>query len=167
MEIEAVLGPGIALPLPIFDQNQAQIAKAAIQYKQEVSRYEGLVQRIEKDVRIAVASYQAASDTVRFYEAQLIPQLQSSLDTATASYRAAEGSFLNVIEAQRALVVSRSDQNKAQLERLLAADELERAVGGPLMLERAYAAATQAAATQAAATQPAATPGIDRPAAVP
>jgi cobalt-zinc-cadmium efflux system outer membrane protein len=163
LAINAMLGPGLVLPLPIFDQNQAQIAKAALQYKQEVSRYEGLVQRIEKDVRTAVTNYQAAADTVSFYAVQLIPQLQSSLDTATASYRAGESSILNVIEAQRALVSSRSDQNRVQMEQLLAADELERTVGGPLMLERASAPATQAAASEPAeepapATQPAATP---------
>lgn len=148
MEINEVLGPGLTLPLPIFDQNQAQIAKAAIQYRQELSRYEGMVQRVEKDVRVAAANHRAASDTVGFYDTQLLPQLQSSLDTATASYRAGESSILNVIEAQKALVSSKSDVNKARLEQLLAADELEKAVGGPLILKRIEAAATQPSATQ-------------------
>ena len=158
LEINEVLGPGLILPLPIFDQNQAQIAKAAIQYTQEVSRYEGMAQRVEKDVRVAATNYHAASDTVLFYEAQLLPQLQSTLDTATASYRAGESSFLNVVEAQKALVGSRSDVNKAQLEQLLAADELEKAVGGPLILQRVEAAATQPAELLAPAAAPATMP---------
>lgn len=136
-QIDVTMGPALTVPLPIFDQNRAQIAKAVIRYQQEMVRLEGLRQRIEKDVRVAASNYQAAVDTVQFYEQQLLPQLQSSLDTATASYRAGEGTILLVIEAQRALLASKSDVNKVQLGRLIAADELERSMGGPLVLERA------------------------------
>jgi cobalt-zinc-cadmium efflux system outer membrane protein len=151
--IDAMLGPGLMLPLPIFDQNQAQIARAMIQHRQEISRYEGLVQRVERDVRAAAINYQAATQTVQFYESQLMPQLQSSLESATAGYRSGGSTILAVLDAQRSLVMSAADLNMARMERLLAADELERAVGGPLLLQRLQAAASQPA--EVPATQPA------------
>lgn len=149
LEINTVLGPGIAMPLPIFDQNQAQIAKAVIQHQQEQRRYEGLAQRVQKDVRNAVANYLAAVRTVEFYQIELLPQLQQSLETATASYRAGTTNIVAVIDAQRSLVSSTSDLNKAQTEQLQAADELEKALGGPLMWPHI------APASQPAASQPA------------
>jgi outer membrane protein, heavy metal efflux system len=156
--IDALLGPSLMLPLPIFDQNQAQIAKAVIQHQQEISRYEGMVQRVERDVRAAAVNYQAAADTVQFYESQLMPQLQSGLETATAAYRSGGSTILAVLDAQRSLVMSTADLNKAHLDCLLAADELERALGGPLMLRKLQTPASQPPASQPAdssATQPA------------
>ncbi len=148
LQIDAVLGPGLTMPLPIFDQNQAQIAKAMIQYNQEMVRFDGLLQRVSRDVRTAVVNYQAATDATQFYRVQLLPQLQSSLDTATASYRAGESTILAVLDAQRALVTSTSEANKAALEQKVAVAELEQALGGAVVLQRL-------AARIAATTQPA------------
>lgn len=136
-EISVVAGPSINLPLPIFDQNQAQIAKAVILRQQEQRRYEGMLLKVQRDVRAAMANYQAAAAQVEFYQLQLLPQLQQSLETATASYRAGTTNIVAVLDAQRSLVSTTSDLNKAQSELLQTADELEKALGGPLLWPQA------------------------------
>jgi outer membrane protein TolC len=97
---------------------------------------------------------------VRFYESQRMPQLRSSLESATAAYRSGGSTILAVLEAQRTLVMSTADLNKAHLDRLLAADELERALGGPLMLRQLQTPASQPADSPASqpANPPAALP---------
>lgn len=162
-EINEVLGPGFTMVLPIFDQNQAQIAKAVIQHEQEQRRYEGLTQRVQKDVRTALANYLAAAGTVEFYQVQLLPQLQQSLETATASYRAGTTGIVAVLDAQRSLVSSTSDLNKAQLDQLQTQDELEKALGGPLVWQHLSAASQPSGAAappreQSAASAPAPLP---------
>ncbi len=128
-----MLGPGLTMTLPIFDQNQAQIAKAVIQHEQECRRYEGLTLQVEREVRTALANYRATTQTVEFYQKELLPQLQQSLDTSTASYRAGTTNIVAVLDAQRSLVNATSDLNKVQLQQLQAADELEKALGGQLL----------------------------------
>lgn len=139
--IDAVLGPMISAPLPIFDQNQAQIAKIVIMYQQEVSRYEQLSQQIERDVRAAAADYMAGTNTLVFYQNRLLPQLRQNLESATSAYQAGNSTVFVIIEAQRSLTMTNTDLYMARMTQLMAADQLERAMGGPLVRQRADEAA--------------------------
>lgn len=145
--IDAMAGPTLSFPLPIFDQNQAQIARAAWQYRLAVRNHEQLALEISRDVQVAASDYLAAAETVRFYEQQLMPQLRESLETATAAYRAGSATVFAVLDAQRSLVETNLQLNQARLQRAIAQDELERALGGPL-LRAQLPAATQPAASR-------------------
>jgi len=138
--IDAMLGPMISAPLPIFDQNQAQIARAVVLYRQAVTQYEQLARQVERDVRAAAANYTAATRTLVFYDEQLLPQLRQNLESATSAYRAGTSTVFVVIEAQRMLTMTNTDLYMARMTQLMAADQLEGAIGGRLVRQRAQAA---------------------------
>ncbi len=67
-EIDVILGPSLDLTLPIFDQNQAQIARAKFEYEQAVKGLDSLERQLIQDTRDAVERATTASETARDYE---------------------------------------------------------------------------------------------------
>ena len=129
---ELALGPAVNIALPIFDQNQAQIAKAELRYGQTLRRLEGLNARINQQVHVAHAKYEVAEETVRLYERELLPLREQSLELARESFTAGKTGFLYVLEAQNELLIARSEyiEHLRQLASTIPA--LEAACGSPL-----------------------------------
>lgn len=129
---DLTLGPAVRLTLPIFDQNQAQVAKAEMLYAQALHRLEGLAVQVDRDVHAALAQYSLAQDTTQLYERELLPLREQSLELARDSFAAGKTGFLYVLEAQNALLIARSEYVE-QLGRLArSAPLLEAACGVPL-----------------------------------
>lgn len=129
---ELALGPGIGLTLPLFDQNQAQIAKAELLYEQSLRRMEGVKTQVSQQVRVAYAQYGLAQETVHLYEQELLPLREQSLELARESYAAGKTGFLYVLEAQNELLAARSEyvEHLGQLARTI--PSLEAACGQPI-----------------------------------
>ena len=131
---ELTLGPAVRLTLPIFDQNQAQVAKAEMLYEQALHRLEGLAMQVDREVRAALAQYSLAQDTTYLYERELLPLREQSLELARESFAAGKTGFLYVLEAQNALLTARSEYVE-QLGRLArTTPSLEAACGVPLAI---------------------------------
>lgn len=125
-------GAGINLSLPLFDQNQAQVARARFVLEQRVKLYEAAQIRVAQDVRAGIERVNAASRALEFYREALLPQSQVSLDLAGQSYGAARTSLLALIEVQRQVLEARRAHVTLQLEAVAARSQLERLVGAPL-----------------------------------
>jgi len=130
---EIGLGPAIALKIPIFDQNQAQIAKAEYRLAQTQIRLEALGMQVAQQVRGAYERYALATDSARLYQERLLPLRQSSLELARDSFTEGKAGFLSVLEAQGRLLSARREY----VERLEAVSrsvpELESACGRPFV----------------------------------
>lgn len=126
------LGPSASLQLPIFDQNQAQIAKAEMRYAQAQKNLEALTVSVAQQVRGTHARFRAALDIARSYQEKILPLSESNLELARESFQAGKTGFLSVLTAQRKLLSSR----RASIERLRALSqsvpELEAVSGRPL-----------------------------------
>lgn len=129
---ETQLGPAVRLEIPIFDQNQAQIAKAEYRHAQALRQFEALNIQVEQEVRGALEEYSVASDLARLYRDQILPLRQSSLELARESLAQGKTRFLSVLEAQGELLAARREY----VERLEAVSEsipgIEAACGRPL-----------------------------------
>jgi outer membrane protein, heavy metal efflux system len=126
------IGPEVQLQLPIFDQNQAQIAKAEYRLAQARRTLEGQSALVVQEVRGAHARYSLARDTVRLYQEELLPLRRTSLDLAREAFAAGKTGFLSVLEVQQQLLTARREAVD-QLESLLrSVPELEAACGQPL-----------------------------------
>lgn len=126
------LGPGVRLDLPIFDQNQAQIAKAEYRYAQAQRRLEALDVRIDQQVRGAFEQHSLAVDTARLYEDELLPLRQSSLELARESFTEGKTGFLSVLEAQSRLLAARREYVERLEAVAVSIPALEAACGRPL-----------------------------------
>lgn len=126
------IGPGISLELPIFDQNQAQIAMADYAYLQAIKTLDALIREVTQETRLAHERANAAWDTARFYVDHLLPLRRTNLELARDAYRAGRASFLSVLEAQRTLLAARAGYVAAREASAVALPELERITGRPI-----------------------------------
>lgn len=125
-------GPTLDLELPIFDQNQAQIARARFLHSQAIKVLEGLSISVQQQVRMAFQRANAMRSLTELYEERLIPQQETSLELAREAYRLGEASFVFVLDAQKTLLDSRSEYLNAQHSSANAIVDLERATGRPI-----------------------------------
>jgi len=98
---ETLTGVEVALPLPILNRNQGEIARASaelIASQREVHRVELNLQR-----RLAAVyqRYADAREEVDKYFNDILPNVKKTLRLATTAYKAGEFSYLEYITVQR------------------------------------------------------------------
>ncbi|UCE60250.1 MAG: TolC family protein [Phycisphaerales bacterium] len=139
------IGPSLDIELPIFDQNQAGIARASYAYKQARKTLEALDRAVVQEVRGAVDRTLTAWRLAQIYRDRSIPLAQRNLDLSREAYRAGRASFLSVLEAERFFLDSRSQYVAAATTAATTIPELERTTGATIAALVAEAAATPAA----------------------
>lgn len=151
-EIESIVGPSLEVSLPIFDQNQAQIAKAQFRARELHERYREVEQRIVESARTALTQRRLAQDRVRVFRESLLPLQESNLSLAETTYRSGRESILTVLLAQESLIRTRLGHAAALRDLEISTANLERQLAGRLSeLE-----------TQPPTTQPASQPSGER-----
>jgi len=128
--VDALLGPSVQLTLPIWDQNQAQLAKfrfVVIQHRKELER---VLDRVALEVRQARITAFAAQELVELLETKALPRARENVEIIRRQYENGEKSILFLLESQEFLL----QQGRAYVDALrahaLATAELTRAVGG-------------------------------------
>lgn len=125
-------GPAVGFVLPLFDQNQARVARAAYQYQQAEKTLDALLRELPQDTRIAYERAHTAWETSRFYRDQLLPLREDSLNVAREAYEAGRASFLQVLEAERTLLEPRAGYVEVLQNSAAGVVELERVIGQPM-----------------------------------
>lgn len=128
--IDAKLGPTLALTLPIFDQNQAQIAKARARVIQARSDYAARAVSVAAEIQRSLSAARSAAEMLNFQQSQGLAQTQATLDGAERRYRAGEESVLVLLETQDALVKRRRAYVNTLRDFAVAMAQLEGAIGG-------------------------------------
>lgn len=128
--IDLLLGPSLDVTLPLWDQNQAQIARSKFLANQKRKEFEDLLDSIAREVDDAVTVRDAAEKLVEFYETQAVPHARTTVEAARAAYAAGEEPVLVVLQAQQSLKVQQRAQVAAMRELAQASAELELAIGG-------------------------------------
>ena len=131
-EQNVTLGPGFSLELPIFDQNQAQIARARCVLEQALHRLDALKTAITQEVSGVADQLETTQRIVQLYKEDVLPQSRQNLDMARESYRAGKTGFLSVLEAERTYLTTRERFASARQQAAEALARLERTVGVPL-----------------------------------
>jgi len=146
-EIDVLQGPEFSATLPLWDQNQAQIARVRYQAEQRRKEYESLLDEIANQVNRAGVGLRSANEIVQFYRTQALPLAAQNLDSARRLYQAGEQGIIVVIEAQESLIARRRGYVRALGEYAAALTELERVVGGRLPTGAISPAASRPAGT--------------------
>lgn len=131
-EIEAILGPSLSLTLPIFDQNQAQIAKARFGYLEAKYQLDALDRAIVQETREAADRAATAWNLATLYDHEVLPQVRETLTLSEAAYQAGNAPILNVVDAQRSLLEARRLYVAALQSSANALVDLERATARPI-----------------------------------
>ncbi len=129
---KTLYGPTLTVSLPVFDQNQAQVARARYLREQAEQTLRALRAEVNQQVRMAVDHLSTAAQAVAFCRERLLPEVERGLLFAQEAFSGGETTILALLEAQRALVGVRMDYVRAQYDLAVALAQLERALGLPL-----------------------------------
>ena len=123
------IGPGVALPIPIFNQNQAGRARAEAEIERAAWNYAGTRQRVVLEVREARAKLDQAGEAQRAFEQEVLPALEELERRSQRAYELGELSPLAVHENTRQLLTARVRRAELAADFRRAFAELERSVG--------------------------------------
>ncbi len=128
--IDSLLGPSVQMTLPLWDQNQAQIAKTRYTVIQLRKQLESVLDRMTLEVRQARVKADAAREMVHLLESKSLPRARQNVEIIRRQYENGEQGILFLLEAQEFLL----HQGRAYVEALrgsaLANTELIRSLGG-------------------------------------
>jgi cobalt-zinc-cadmium efflux system outer membrane protein len=127
-----LVGPALSLTLPIFDQNQAQVARATFELQRMVKLLESAQVAVAQNVRSSADRVNSVSRSLMFYDEDLLPQAERSLDLARDSFASGRTTLLALVEVQRQLLEARRGHVTLRLEAATSSSDLERVVGAPV-----------------------------------
>lgn len=129
---EKTLGPSIELPVPLFDQGQAQVARNEAMLRQARRRYAAMAVEARSQVRAAYAKVLAARSRAEYFRRRVLPLYARILEQTQLQYNAMQVGVFQLLQAKQ----SQIDAGRAYVEAVrdywVAWTELEKAVGGRL-----------------------------------
>lgn len=123
------VGPVLDVELPLFDQNQAQIAKAEYRLSQAMAKLSAHGLTMRNEVRLALRQHRTARQSVDLFEKKLLPLRTESLALAREAFSEGKTNFLFVIESQRQLLQTRREYLVRLRSYLNSIAKVEKAVG--------------------------------------
>jgi outer membrane protein, heavy metal efflux system len=94
-------GVSVALPIRIFDKNQGEKARTALEIQRADRLRQGIVNGIYHDVDSAYEMVESTRRLLRPYRDHYIPQAARVRDTVTFAYRNGGASLLDFLDAQK------------------------------------------------------------------
>jgi len=125
-------GLSLSVPLPLFNRNQGEVARARQEERQAEARVRALEAGIATEVRSAFETYTAAHDVVTTIESQMLAQAREVRSTTEYSYRRGEASFIELLDAVRAFNDTMQSYNGARAEYARSLYAIESISGAPL-----------------------------------
>jgi len=97
-----MLGFFVEIPLPVFDRNQGEIARAREELRQAELRVRALEASIRAEVENAYRQWQSSRESLEQIETAMLAQAREVRDITEYAYRRGEASLLEFLDAQRA-----------------------------------------------------------------
>lgn len=124
----------VSIHVPIWWNRIRADIRAARQKRQELGqRRQQHRADLSAAVQDAAFALRDAGRRVQLYTDLLVPRAQKAVQITLQSYSAREAGFSDLIDAERVLLEFRLSAERARADRLIAAAELERLIGRPLL----------------------------------
>lgn len=127
------IGPALSLQLPIFDRNQAQIARAEMLREQAALLAEAARVDAAQDLRQALARFEFARESLAIAQASLLEPALKAAQLAEEARVLGSATELDLMRAQADELAVQQKMMAMRLEFALAASALERTLGRPLL----------------------------------
>lgn len=108
------IGVYVSTPLPFFNRNQGEIARAQRTISQATARSLALQSGIEAEVEKAYRQYAVSQRVLASIEGEMLSRARSVRETTEYSYRRGEASLLEFLDAQRAFNEAMQTYNDAR-----------------------------------------------------
>lgn len=126
------IGPGISWTVPLFDRNQAGIAKAAFALEQARLQHQGAIAKAVQDVRSAWSVRTEAQERHQRLAEEILPLVRSMEERVADSVALGMSSRTESLAAQSERLATEAELIQARHDLLRAQLDLEWAVGRPL-----------------------------------
>jgi cobalt-zinc-cadmium efflux system outer membrane protein len=126
------IGPALDLPIPIFDQGQAKVARGAAVLEQKRFEYQAMAVDIRSQVRAAYARMSAARQQAQRYRDVILPLQETIVRRSQLQYNGMFVSVFQLLQAKRAQIEAGQRYIEHLRDYWIARSDLERAIGGRL-----------------------------------
>ena len=121
---------GVALPIPIFDRNQANVGRADLYLRRAANESARLDVVVNHEVSDAVRRVERAKTLLAFFEGGgMLERADRARQVAEKSYQAGAISLLELLEAQRTFLETRAQYLRAEYDYRKSRVDLRRAIG--------------------------------------
>lgn len=122
---------GLTVPLPLFDRNAGELARARAERGRAEARLLALEGLVALEVQQAVNNLEVSRRRVDYIERQYLQSARESRDIVLAAYRAGAADLVDYLDAQRAFREAQRTYNRALFDLRVNLFELEAVSGGP------------------------------------
>ena len=120
---------GLSIPIPVFDRNQGHVQEAVSRQYKAQDELLALKNQLEVNLSNQIERLSAAKQAAESLKTEILPSAQSAFDAANKGFSAGKFNFLDVLDAQRTLVQTKSQYINALLDAHEAVAEIERILG--------------------------------------
>lgn len=128
-EAQAIVEAGITIPLPIFDRNQARIARAEARIEQATHDADAVRNDLLLRLHESYRTFAASQDRAGVYRDEILPKAEKAFAQTSEGYRLGRFGFLDLLDAQRTLAEARIAYAAAIADLNLSAVDLEKLTG--------------------------------------
>ncbi len=124
------------VPLPLFNRNEAGVARAGAERQQAAARLADVQTRVSLDVQQALNAVDVSRRRVVYVEGEYLKSAREARDIVLASYRSGAATLIDYLDAERALREALRTQNRARFDYRISMFQYEAAVGSPAAAPR-------------------------------
>jgi cobalt-zinc-cadmium efflux system outer membrane protein len=124
------IGPAVTLPLPLFDQGQPAIARAAAELRRLEELYAAGAVTIRSDVRAVASRLSMLKAREAYYRAVILPLRQQILDETQKQYNAMQVGAFQLLQAKQQEIEAGSEYIETLRNYWLANAALEQLLSG-------------------------------------
>lgn len=117
------------MPLPIFNRNQGEIARARYAITQAQELASETTQQVSTDVVQAYENLLTNDQIIRLYQGGYVDQAKQSRDISEYAYRKGAASLLEYLDAERTYRANQLAYRQALANYMLALEQMRQAVG--------------------------------------
>jgi cobalt-zinc-cadmium efflux system outer membrane protein len=117
------------MPLPIFNRNQGEIARARYAITQAQEQASETTQQVSTDVLQAYENLHTNDEIIQLYQGGYVDQAKQSRDISEYAYRKGAASLLDYLDSERTYRANQLAYRQALANYMLALEQMRQAVG--------------------------------------
>ena len=119
------------VPLPIFNRNQAGVARADAEKQQATAQLAAVETQVSLEVQEALNAVDVTRRRISYVEGEYLKSAREARDIVLASYRSGAATLIDYLDAERALREALRTQNRARFDYRISLFQYEAALGTP------------------------------------
>ncbi|HEX2977553.1 MAG TPA: TolC family protein [Candidatus Babeliales bacterium] len=122
-------GPAINFSIPIFDTNNAQIAKAEFEFERAKKKLRSRRIRIQEELRASLVMINKEKKEISYYNAMVIPSYEKAIDYTYTYANTMQLTMITALKSQLNLYMAEQELIEKYYNLHIAYNKLERAYG--------------------------------------